>query len=191
MDISDITNQPRTFEINGREITIAQLSLGRLFGTLERWVKDRHIADAKAAADHLPKAERQKFLVAAFKETPQGRDLQRLVKESLSSVPGMVKIFTLATEQAGDPMAAEDVADLITGDSINEIKPVLAWILSMPEEKRVSIRFLQDWEHVGGPYPAQQEGDVLEVLEAESAGFVASGVAELVDPDEDDPDPND
>ena len=136
MDFSEAFNTPWDVTIGSTTLTVARLSIGKLFGHMEALVRSDAIKSASDMAKGVDPEAAATFLTEAWKSLPKGEALLSEATDRISTMSGIVTIIHLGTVQAGKPISEERISDLVNPDNLKQLAPLVATLTGFGDEKK-------------------------------------------------------
>jgi len=119
MELSNVTNNPVSFKLSGRDFLIKRLSLLDLFAEFEVGVKKQYMDDIALMAERIKdQKERVEFQRSALKDMPKGKELEELGKDAMNTFEGGVKLLYKALSKCNQ-VTEEEVKSIASNPSNN------------------------------------------------------------------------
>ena len=127
--INALISSPREVRIGEHIFKIRQLKLKELFGYFEEKITNKKLKEAHDMARMLEGSDRSAFLVEVWRNLPTGSVLTEMVTDALTSLDGVVDLLYLSSRDYDLDITIDKIKDLIGTDEINQIAPMVKWIL--------------------------------------------------------------
>ena len=134
--ISELTNEPISFKIGGKEVKIKRLNLAEIFGYFETKVKEQHMNNIRDVASLFEdKKDKADYLKQATRDIPNKTQLQRLANDYIQTEEGMVDVITIGLNKC-QKLTDEELVEMFKNSNEEEIQLVVSYLfgIELPKE---------------------------------------------------------
>jgi hypothetical protein len=134
MSVSDLSNSPIEFDIDGKVYKVKKLSVLDIFQNVEVKIKEDYLKSVTDMSKILPDKDRPDFLRNAIKEIPSGRKLEDMVNEQINTVAGGIDILVTILNKC--QQVSKDEVMSIVGKENNSttVSSIMSYALGQGKE---------------------------------------------------------
>jgi len=135
MSVSDLTNKPIEFDIDGKTYKVKKLSVLDIFENTEVKIKEKYEKDVSDMAKLLSDKDRGEFLRNAIREMPTGKRMEEMVNDHINTTQGGLDMLKTILNKCQE-VSMEEVLSIVGKASNNDsVSSIMAYAISQGEKE--------------------------------------------------------